>query len=80
MFRAVSLPGVSVSPCVQNPPDGVIQHFLGYRLFQERPHPGLQSLGLILLVSTKVGRAYTNRIRLLFAPETFLSIWQKRFG
>jgi len=40
----------------------------------------LQSLGLILLVSTKVGRAYTNKIRLLFAPETFLSIWQKRFG
>jgi len=40
----------------------------------------LQSLGLILLVSTKVGRAYTNKIQLLFAPETFLSIWQKRFG
>jgi cell division control protein 6 len=40
----------------------------------------LQSLGLILLVSTKVGRAYTNKIQLLFAPETFLHIWQKRFG
>jgi len=40
----------------------------------------LQSLGLILLVSTKVGRAYTNKIRLLFAPQTFLDIWQKRFG
>ncbi len=40
----------------------------------------LQSLGLILLVSTKVGRAYTNKIKLLFAPETFRGIWEKRFG
>lgn len=40
----------------------------------------LQSLGLILLVSTKVGRAYTNKIQLLFAPETFLGIWEKRFS
>ena len=29
----------------------------------------LQSIGLILLLSTKVGRTYTNRIQLLFDPE-----------
>ncbi|MBK8270286.1 MAG: hypothetical protein IPK83_19120 [Planctomycetes bacterium] len=30
----------------------------------------LQSIGLILLLSTKVGRIYTNRIQLLLEPET----------
>jgi cell division control protein 6 len=40
----------------------------------------LQSLGLILLVSTKVNRAYTNRIQLLFGPEVFSGIWQARFS
>ena len=39
----------------------------------------LQSLGLILLVSTKVGRAYTNKIQLLFDQELFRSIWHARF-
>ena len=38
----------------------------------------LQSLGLILLLSTKVGRAYTNRIQLLFDPEVLDSIWATR--
>jgi cell division control protein 6 len=40
----------------------------------------LQSLGLILLVSTKVGRTYTNRIQVLFDPELLESVWQSRFG
>jgi Cdc6-like AAA superfamily ATPase len=39
----------------------------------------LQSLGLILLVSTKVDRTYTNRIQLTFDPEILNSIWQSRF-
>ena len=39
----------------------------------------LQSLGLILLVSTKVRRAYTNRIQLIFSPEVFDGIWRERF-
>jgi len=40
----------------------------------------LQSLGLILLVSTKVRRTYTNRIQTLFEPETLESVWKARFG
>jgi len=40
----------------------------------------LQSLGLIVLVSTKVGRTYTNRIQLTFTPEILLSVFQSRFG
>ena len=40
----------------------------------------LQSLGLILLISTKVRRAYTNRVQLLFDTEVFRSIWQARFS
>ena len=40
----------------------------------------LQSLGLILLISTKVGRSYTNRVQTLFEPETLESAWQARFG
>jgi Cdc6-like AAA superfamily ATPase len=40
----------------------------------------LQSLGLILLVSTKVRRTYTNRIQLTFDPGILATIWQMRFG
>lgn len=39
----------------------------------------LQSIGLITLVSTKLGRTYTNRIQLLFDPALFQSIWRLRF-
>jgi len=39
----------------------------------------LQSIGLIALVSTKVGRTYSNRIERLFDAELFNSIWEKRF-
>ncbi len=38
----------------------------------------LQSLGLILLASTKVGRTYTNRISLLFEPEQLRLAHQSR--
>lgn len=38
----------------------------------------LQSLGLILLVSTKVGRTYTKRIQLLFSPELLDAVWEAR--
>lgn len=40
----------------------------------------LQSIGLILLLSTKVGRTYTNRIQLLCDPELLKSIELARFG
>ena len=40
----------------------------------------LQSIGLILLLSTKIGRTYTNRIHLLFELEPLESVWQARFG
>ena len=40
----------------------------------------LQSLGLILLISTKVRRAYTNRVQLLFSGELFQAVWKSRFG
>jgi cell division control protein 6 len=40
----------------------------------------LQSLGLILLISTKVNRSYTNRIELLFDPELLEAVWEMRFG
>jgi Cdc6-like AAA superfamily ATPase len=39
----------------------------------------LQSIGLIVLLSTKVGRTYTNRIQLLFEPDLLTAIWQARF-
>lgn len=39
----------------------------------------LQSIGLILLLSTKVGRAYTNRIQILFDCELLKAIWEARF-
>lgn len=40
----------------------------------------LQSIGLIMLVSTKVGRTYTNRIQLLFDSELLDTVWRMRFG
>lgn len=40
----------------------------------------LQSIGLILLLSTKVGRTYTNRIQVLFDRELFEGIWRGRYG
>jgi len=40
----------------------------------------LQSLGLILLISTKINRTYTNRIQLTFDPSIITTIWQARFG
>ena len=40
----------------------------------------LQSVGLILLVSTKVRRSYTNRIQLLFEAPALHSICRYRFG
>ena len=39
----------------------------------------LQSIGLILLISTKVGRTYTNRIQLTFDPSILNTIWSLRF-
>ncbi|MDH5649991.1 MAG: orc1/cdc6 family replication initiation protein [Gammaproteobacteria bacterium] len=39
----------------------------------------LQSLGLILLASTKVGRTYTNRISLLFQPELLQTAFESKF-
>lgn len=39
----------------------------------------LQSLGLILLSSTKVGRAYTNRISLLFPPALLQGVYESKF-
>lgn len=38
----------------------------------------LQSIGLILLLSTQVGRTYTNRLELLFDPGLLHSIWETR--
>ena len=40
----------------------------------------LQSLGLILLISTKVKRTYTNRIQLTFDPSILVTIWHTRFN
>ncbi|MCF7955463.1 MAG: AAA family ATPase [Phycisphaerae bacterium] len=40
----------------------------------------LQSIGLILLISTKVSKTYTNRIQLTFDPSILTTIWQTRFG
>jgi Cdc6-like AAA superfamily ATPase len=39
----------------------------------------LQSIGLVLLLSTKTGRTYTNRIQLLFQPELLGAVWEQRF-
>jgi archaeal cell division control protein 6 len=38
----------------------------------------LQSLGLILLISTKVDKTHTNRIRLTFDPSILDTIWKTR--
>lgn len=40
----------------------------------------LQSLGLILLISTKVRRTYTKLMQMTFPPETLDTIWRLRFG
>jgi len=40
----------------------------------------LQSLGLIVLISTKVQRTYTNRIQLTFDPSILRTIWTMRFA
>ena len=40
----------------------------------------LQSLGLIVLISTKVQRTYTNRIQLTFDPGVLEGVWASRFG
>lgn len=40
----------------------------------------LQSIGLILLMSTKQGRTYTNRIQLLFEPSSLQAIYDARLG
>ena len=40
----------------------------------------LQSLGLMLLASTKVGRTYTNRISLLFHPSLLHGVHQTKLG
>ena len=40
----------------------------------------LQSLGLILLISTKINRTYTNRIQLTFDSAILNTTWQMRFG
>jgi Cdc6-like AAA superfamily ATPase len=40
----------------------------------------LQSISLILLLSTKVGRTYTNRLELLFAAELLDAICSARLG
>jgi Cdc6-like AAA superfamily ATPase len=40
----------------------------------------LQSLGLTLLISTKINRTYTNRIQLTFDPGILAAIWNTRFG
>lgn len=39
----------------------------------------LQSLGLLLLVATKVTRGLTNRIQLLFDPDVLDMVWRARF-
>jgi cell division control protein 6 len=39
----------------------------------------LQSIGLILLVSTKVRKTYTNRLQLLFDTEVLERVWRGRF-
>ena len=40
----------------------------------------LQSLGLLVLISTKVNRTYTNRIQLTFDPSILEPVWTMRFA
>lgn len=77
-----------------SPPEGYVKEvYQNYRRisiqFQEEPFSYvhfysnlsyLQSLGLILLISTKIHRTYTNRIQLTFDPEVLTAIYQMRFG
>lgn len=39
----------------------------------------LQSLGLVVLISTKVHRTYANRIQLTFDPTILTTVWSMRF-
>ncbi len=39
----------------------------------------LQSLGLLVLISTKVHRTYANRIQLTFDPSILTTVWSMRF-
>ena len=39
----------------------------------------LQSLGLLVLISTKVHRTYANRIQLTFDPGILTTVWSMRF-
>jgi hypothetical protein len=39
----------------------------------------LQSLGLLVLISTKVHRTYANRIQLTFDPTILTTVWSMRF-
>jgi len=39
----------------------------------------LQSLGLVVLISTKVHRTYANRIQLTFDPSILTTVWSMRF-
>jgi Cdc6-like AAA superfamily ATPase len=39
----------------------------------------LQSLGLILMMSTKIKRTYTNRIQLTFDTDILTAVWRMRF-
>ena len=40
----------------------------------------LQSLGLVLLITTKIRRAYTRLIQLTFPAEVLEGVWRYRFG
>ncbi len=40
----------------------------------------LQSLGLVLLITTKIHRAYTRLIQLTFPAEVLEGVWRYRFG
>lgn len=40
----------------------------------------LQSIGMIGLTSTKVGRTYTNRVQLLFDPDLARAVWEARLS
>jgi Cdc6-like AAA superfamily ATPase len=40
----------------------------------------LQSLGLVLLISTKVNRTYANRIQLTFDPSILATVCSTRFA
>jgi cell division control protein 6 len=68
----------------------VYEHYKGLcRLFKENPYSYmhfynnlsyLQSIGLILLIATKVHRAMSNSIELLFDYEILNNVFEGRFG